>query len=193
MATGSPVNYFHLSGRLCHTPTDFSSGTSFPYGGTNIGEFRDGVFAINSQHSMIDAEEFCGRRVDYVRRGDSAALVAVLREFDSDALSMIYPNVTTTTDSGRPRVESRNFGGSGNLPGSRVSSESKVLLFCPQSPNNVPAIILYNAIPVPEETGEIPLTIGSEAGFPVAFEGTHNSNGWVYQMALLSDMQLNPS
>jgi hypothetical protein len=188
---GSPINYFHMSGRLCHTPTNLSA--EFPHGGTDMGEFKDGVFAANPSYESIDAEEYAQSRVDFVRRSDAAALVCVLREFDPDSLSAIFPNITTGLDSGNPRIESRNFGGSGTLPGARVSAVNKIILFSPDAPNRTPAVILYNALPMLQEASEIQLSIGAEAGFPVAFQGTHNSNGWIYQHVLLSDMQLAPS
>jgi len=194
MAVGAATNVFHFDGRLVANFTDITTSALALSSGEHLGEIRAGVFMINHSAEEVTAEEFGGKRVDYVRTGDSAALTAVLREFDATSLSLIFPNVTTSSKTGRPIIKGRSFATTASTDtikrsGSFASDKAMKLLFLPNSPDQVPAIIIYSAIPVPDAAGELALTNKAEAGFPVAFQATHDVNGHLYQIGLLADLE----
>ncbi len=198
MAVGAATNVFHLDGRLCSGPTNIADGQTFPFGGTNLGEIRAGAFTVNHSAEEIPAEEFGGRRVDYVRTGDAAALTAILREFDAASLALIFPNVSTSSKTGKPIIKGRSFattasGDSIERSGDRASDKAQKILFAPNSPEHVPAILLYAALPLPDAAASLTLSNTAEAGFPVVFEAVHDANGHLYQIGLLTDLSLAPS
>ena len=133
-----------------------------------------------------------------MRTGDAAALTAILREFDAAALSVIFPNVTTSSKTGKPVIKGRSFattvsGDSIERSGDRASDKAVKVLFAPNSADHVPAILLYAALPLPDAAAELALSNVQEAGFPVAFQAVHDANGHLYQMGLLTDLELSPS
>lgn len=198
MAVGDATNIFHLDGQLIANPTDLSTSALAISTGTQLGQIRSGAFAINQSFAEEVAEEFGGKRVDYVRTGDAAALTAVLREFDAASLSLIFPNVATSSTTGKPIIRGRSFattasGDSIARSGNRLNADSMTLLFLAASPEQVPSILLYAALPRLDTAQSIALSNVEEAGFPVAFEAVHNAEGYLYEMALLTDLTLSPT
>ena len=111
-------------------PTDFA--TTFPHGGSAIGEIRDGVVLISEQRARITSEEYVGQLADEISAGWSVVMTAVLREWDSDGLDAVFPNVETGSSSGLPLVRLRSFGGTGVVPhGSLVSDRAISIVYSP--------------------------------------------------------------
>ncbi len=193
MALGTARNIYSLVGQICVNPTDLTQ--PFPHGGKAIGLVRNGIFRINPSYEEITAEEFGGTVVDYVRAVESAVLVAVLREFDADAIGAILPNTRIGSSSGRRmilgEITSASISGIPVRPGSLASDKSSKVLFSPRAVDYHPAIILYNAIPLVDRTAELQLSIGSEAGIAVMWQATPRASDFqIYQVGLLEDINL---
>lgn len=192
MATGSSANFFYLSGNLIDLGSSPDLSTSSPYGGTLLGSFRNGVFAFNPTHAEIAAEEFGGQKVEWVQASEAAALTVVLREFDADALQTIFPNTTLSTLTDKASVEGRVHGSGVVGAGSRATDRSTKILVESVSPELVPSLLLYNAVPMPSEASEIQIGTVDQFGLAVVFECTYDSSGRTYDLMPLKDMPTNP-
>ena len=133
MATSNARNIRRFKGRLTWNPTDLTA--AFPHGGTELGVVRDLVFRFGLETEEILAEEWGNVPTEYVHVGSSAFLAAILREFDNDAISTIFPDSATGAVSGdtRPRAA---VNGSVTLGGTLLSTNSGLLVVSPDSPDS---------------------------------------------------------
>lgn len=191
MAVGTPTNFFHLKGRLV-AGSSLDLSAAYPHSGTELGEVKAGTWIDSTAHVAIEAEEFAGAEAGWVRRGQVGVLTATLREFDSSALALIYPNVSASTATGKTVIQSRAFGSSLTLPGSDAADKATVFLFTPDSPKHVPAILMYNAVPLPEAQSAMQMSLSTSGGFPFVLKCPHNSAGKNFDVGLLSDLPTNP-
>ena len=182
MAAPSGNAAVRVSGQLFHTPTA-SDLTNAANQGTPIGlvdrvQFEPRFLTrglvleeTNRVHKLL----YCGQR---------PRLAFSLESFDVDALALLFPTVMTTGLKG-PRLKA------GDDPvGTAISA--KKILFVPEKSSH-PALLLYAALPLLEETAEARMTAVNPLTFPAIFEAGENANGWVYQWNSLANLVLDPS
>ncbi len=185
--TGDARNFFRISGRLCKDPTDLS--LAFPHGGTDLGAIRSGVFAFNEISQEIISEELGATPVDYLWQGHRASLSLVLREWDNDALTELFPNLATGA-SGKALIRGLRYGSTSDTPpGSLLSDRSSAILVSPRDPIH-PAVLLYEAMPMLSETSGLQMSIGQDFGVAVVFHPLHNASGKQFAVGLLEDLTL---
>jgi len=179
---GVPYSYnkLKLRGKLVKDPTDLSA--VYPHGGTELGVIHEMIFSPNIKTSYVRAWEFGNTKVEGVYAGEGAVIGCTLKEFDSDALGAVFPNVSGTTIRGIASATSANF------PGYLLSNKSMVLLFSPHATTNHPAILIYKAIPEVEETMRIQMHRKFYLGMPVIFSALPNTAGLSYEVGLLSNL-----
>jgi len=189
MAAGDPRAALRNPGRLIKDPTDLSA--VFPYGGTELGlvhrvRWRDGLRARE-----VTAEEWGGIAVEYIVTRTSCGLVAVLRGWDDDALSAVFPGVASGSGSGRA-VYSQDSSVEAQRAGARLSDRAHVLLFAPLATAEHPAVLIYNAVPVPSvvDTEDVQLSLDAEMDRAVAWRGIPDVSKRTFDVALLEDLSL---
>jgi hypothetical protein len=172
--------------KLCINPTDLS--TAFPHGGTAIGEVRDLVFRSQVVHHESKAEEFGQETVEYVTAGQRAIVAGVARGFDNDMVSKIYINSAEGTTTQDQRVA---YPGSGaKKAGRKRSDDSVVLVASPEDTEHGVAVILFKALPLLDATAALNMHRTEEMGTAFLFAGIRNTNGKVYQLGRLADLDL---
>lgn len=187
MSAPSIRNVFRFPGRLISSPTNLSA--AHPYGGTELGIARDMIFRFGQVSTESEAEEF-GRVVAVTLAGEKAALMCVLRTYDNDAISAVFPN-TSAPSKGRHRVINGRASGSGiDRAGFDLDSMAIKLLFVPHAVEEHPAILVYNAVPILDESAELQMAIGEEFGIALAFKATPDATGRDYSIGSLSDLTL---
>lgn len=187
MSTANVRNVRYIPGRLYANPTDLS--TTAPFGGTALGLVRDMIFKPIVRTSTVTAEEFGSPVIEAVYAGEQALFSCVLREFDSDAISAIFPNSAAGSTTGDRIIQGR-VSGSVNRPGYLLSNKQLTLLFMPRSLDHHPCILMRNAIPAVDETMEIQLSLSEEVGMAVNFYCTPDSSGRVYDIGRRADLSL---
>lgn len=189
MATPDPRRIIKgLYGYLCVDPTDVA-GTVFPHGGTALGLMRDGEFRYGERQRLVGDEAYGKVFTEAFRVQESPIFVAVLREWDDDALGTVFPD-TETGDTGRTVIRGRV--GVNGLRGGQVLSESAVALyFSPRAIDQHPSILVYSAIPVLMDTESLRAG-GSDAevGVAIGFYGIPDGTGRLYQIAYRGDVEL---
>ena len=78
----------------------------------------------------------------------------------------------------------------GNVPGSSALPRAKVLLFVPDNPIDVPAVIVYRGVPGWSDSAEIAFQRGSELGIPLTVECVRDSAGRILTVGRLADLSL---
>lgn len=173
---------FRVPGRLSVGPTDLSA--AWPHGGTGLGTVSEIVISPAVQYAIVTGDEFGGEVLDYVELGSSWILGAVLREWNSYNVDLIF-NTATGAVSGEKVVSYP----SASRPGSKVSSV--VLLFTPYEQDVHPAFLAYRAIPLVPETTALKASIMDELVVPVMFHCIRNAAGTgQVKFGLLEDLTL---
>jgi hypothetical protein len=182
MASAESGKVIRLGGRLCSGPTDLS--LAFPHGGTALGMISEAIFQPNLQRAQITAEEFGGETVDVVVMAETVILGCLLRGVDSDAWTTVWEDTTAGSSSGEPVVDYPGSTRAGTLGSARAVK----ILYSPDDLQNDPAILLYSAIPILDETAELALSISQEMVVRVVFQGIRDGSGNVYQIGRLEDL-----
>lgn len=188
MATSNPRNIRRFRGRIVWNPSSLTS--AFPHGGTEIGVVRDLVFRFGIETEEIRAEEWGNVPTEYVYTGSSAFLAAILREFDNDALDAIFPDTPTGSVTSEQTIRGAASGSGVTLGGTLLSGQSGVLVVSPEAPETQEFLVLYNAIPMPEEASRLQISAGEEMGIAVVFRAVPDSTHRMWHIGKRRDLSL---
>lgn len=185
MATAAVQNILRLRGRLVAAPTDL--GAAFPHGGTQLGLVKQATFRYGIQTQNITAEEYGGITTEAVYAGEGAVLAGFMRDYDNDMIARLFPG--TSAGASGARVVEQDAGDSGIL----LSSRSIVLLFAPIATNATtghPHILMYNAVPMLDETADLQLHAGVEAAVAFVFRCIPDASSRLYRIGRRGDLSL---
>jgi hypothetical protein len=175
--------------KLCASPTDLS--TAFPHGGTALGLAARVKIKPQALLSPITAEEFGGTVIDHIYCGEKTLVSCVLRGWDADAISTVFPNSTVGTVRGKRYIRWEPGTSGQNKPGYRLSSKAVKLFFSPESVNYGPGLLVYEALPAWDEAAEISMTDDDEAVLPVAFWAVPAATtGRAYEYGFARDLNI---
>lgn len=184
MSAANPVNIARVPGRLVLSPTDLSA--AFPHGGTKLGTTRDNEFRPRAVYHEEEAEEWATTsRVFYC--GTKAGFACVLRDWDNDALGIIFPETSTGSVTG-DKVVSQDVNDNTLRAGRALTGY--VILWSPLAPISRPALLLYNAVPMLDESIRLQLSIKAEMSPALIFRCLPDSAGRTYAHANIGDLSL---
>lgn len=173
MSAPQAHHILRIPGRLVKNPTNMSS--DYPYGGTELGVIRDIEWSPGIQAEKLHAEEF-GLAVGSIITRQEGVMAAVLRSWDNDFLSTVFPN-TQADEFGEVGVLGRVSGSGVNRVGYDEFDKGFKLLFAPFAANQHRFLLLHNAVPMIEDTFRLRLTLADEFGLPVIFYAAADSQG----------------
>lgn len=171
MSTGDLARIRHLEGQLCVNPSSLSS--SFPHGGTAIGEYREMRFNPREQFEGIATEAYGGSLIAKPYVGCRPIVRAVLRDWDPDALGKMFPNTTLASTGERSIVFTA--GESGKNRGGYLATPFS-LCFSPYDLENSQMLLLYRVIACPDDAADLQMALSDEAGLGVVFEALADSS-----------------
>lgn len=186
MAAADLASILNNPGRLCHTPT--STSTAFPHGGTAIGATKEVVCTSVQGRKEIRDEGFGQEIHDIIWTGENWAIACVLRQWDADAVSILFPNTSAGTVTQQRMVVGVTT--TNNRPGLRLRSLAKKILFSPLDPDRVPAVLFYAAVPMPRETEELNLSLDKRFEVGAVFAALRHDTLGTYQVGFLKDLTL---
>ena len=188
MSELQPSDIIHIPGRLIADPFDLSPASAPNFGGTPLGNVAEIVIRVTHFQEALRGEEFASEIIDVVEGADDIAVGAFLRGFDRDAITRIFSDATVSTLTGKPQIELPGV----SKRGSFGSDNSFVLLFAPENFEEHPALLMYNAIPLVEETIQLSFSfdLSKEFGIPVLFQGIRDSSNRIAHLKLLEDLAL---
>lgn len=183
MAAPNVDNIYRSPGRLVANPTNLL--LPYPHGGTELGIARDVLFKPNISVRELMAEEF-RHPVEVLTTGVRPIIAGVMRTWDDAMMSNLF--YATQQDSfGRVGLKHNAVT---NRAGGRLTSKAISLLFSPTSVNVRKHILIYNAVPVVEETFEMKLSLAHELGIPFFFLGLPDSQGRTYVVDFRTNITL---
>lgn len=165
-------------------PTDFTA--AFPYGGTELGTLRTIEFRPGVQSREIAAEEWGGATSEVVYAGERAVLVAVLRDYDVDAVTNVFP--VSSSSNGHAVIAP--VVNSGNMPGYALSGKAAGILVCPKESTEHPALWMPNAHPIVVPDFAARYSFDSELGLGLSWVAVPDGSGRPYELGVLSELTL---
>lgn len=187
MTVPSSASIIRVPGRLIASPTDL--GVAEPYGGVYLGTCRDIEFTPEPQLRPV-WNQVWGAYSTVVYAGEKVVLRAVVRYPDADMLlaAMFKPVAPGSSGAG---FRFRPGGTTGNTRAGKLLTESGgKIMFAARAPAAHPSLILYNAAPALDEAAKLQFSLGEEYGLAVAFYGTPDSQGRVYEHGRIANLTL---
>ena len=183
MAIARVRNIRRVPGRLFKDPVSLTT----PDFGTPLGIFGAMEFRPNIQTTST-VDETLSRTISTRITAEQGVLAGVLRDFDPDALALLFPN---TKQGKRSLVINGRAAGSGvNRSGFDMRDRAFKLLFVPlRSVNLEDHILFYNAVPVIEETAALQLSLQNEKDLAVMFEAQPDADLRDYDIGRLDDLE----
>lgn len=185
MAQPNPLNIIKAGARVVIDPTNLAG--AYPYGGTPLGNFAGVQFRPHIRTRQVTAEEYGGQTSNVVFAGEGAILVGVVRDFDVDTVTAMYPNAAPGGSGSA--VVSSDLGSGATLPGTMLQAVAAVVLLAAREPTN-PSVILYNAMPVVDEQLQAAYSVGAEMGMAVSWVATPDSQSRTWKWGRLEDLSL---
>jgi hypothetical protein len=173
-------------GRLSINPVALGA---YPHGGLGLGPVKAISLKPGMRYKEIVAEEYA-ERVEVIAGDVGWAMAAVLRSYDSDALTRLFP-VTAVGVSGAIVVRHPNeLDANAARAGRLMSSAAITVVFTPDSPAHHPGAILHRAIPLVDEAAAMSLSLSSEWGLAVMFLPIRNVAGKSVSIGRVGDLAL---
>lgn len=169
-------------GNLIVDPTSFTG--SSPYGGTILGLARGIEVRIQTRSKLVTAEEWGGVTTEVVYAGETVVLAAILREWDADAASRVFPYTAAGGVTGR-RVASQTVD-AGTRAGTLRTAHR--LAFAPLAKDAVPWVYFPAAVPLLDASNRLNLGLDQEVGFGVVWHAVPDATGRVYQIGMRPDL-----
>ena len=184
MALPDATKIYRVPGRLAIDPTNLA--TAFPHGGTALGIASKMRIITGIEESRVTAEEFGGQTVEAILGKRDFFMSALLRQWDNDAIGMLFGDDSSAGASGDKIV---SWPGT-DRSGYQLSGRSVKLVFTADRQTEHPSLLIYKAMPLYAEAEALRLTVLSELAMPVVFLGIRDGSSRVAAMGLLSDLSL---
>lgn len=171
MSTSLARNILRIPGRLVKNPTDMTA--VFPYGGTELGVFRDMWWSIGIKSERLVPEDIKAGVAHIVTEFEPVASCC-LRSWDNDFIASVFMNAQTDSFG--------EVGDAGKVQGTRragfdLADLNFKLLFAPLAEDFHRFLYFPNAIPLIDETQQIRLSLAEEFGIVVLFSAAPDSQG----------------
>jgi len=177
------AHVIRATGRIVLDPTNLSA--AYPHGGVEIGLVRLCVLQpVVARFRVIS--EGLGEATDIVASREYV-FACVLRGWDDDAIRMLMPGGYAAGSSSQHAVFRRP---GTTVPGASALSRAMILLFVPDDPIHVPALLIYRAVPDWQQGASINLQRGEEFSLPLRFHCARDSGGKILQLGMLADLSL---
>lgn len=155
------------AGILILNPTSLAAGVLV--GGTELGLASDVILRPLQRSFLNTAEEYGGKTVEEYDMGRDWICAMLIRGFDDDLLSFIFPNTA-----GAPGVTvTETLSESG---GKALSARSGVILFKPNDLTHH-GFILRRALPRVRESSRMPWSVHERTSFAAIFRAIPNTGG----------------
>ena len=171
MAVETIENLMTVPGSLCINPTNLS--LAFPHGGTSLGYVDEKELLPGMATAKLTAEEFGIMVVEELDLGRSWVYGAIVRGWDDDAYSTLFPGTSTGLSSGRTFVsETKTSPRQGLL----LSANSVILCFSPDDLARHKMVVFHQAIPKLAETASINQKLRVEERIACVFQAIPNTS-----------------
>lgn len=184
MTAGTASKVIRGPGRLVVAPTNLA--LPYPYGGKEVGRTKVVVLQFLGQSFKVK-QEGLGEITEVLESDKRFVFSCFLRGFDDDALKQLWEdNYTLGSVTGHSVYEEPGV----SIPGKTALDRARKILFVPDDLINVPAMILYRAIPDWGESAAINWSRTEELGLPFAAECIRDASNRILKIGRLADLTL---
>ena len=184
MASADVVRTIRAPGRIVVAPSDLAA--VYPHGGTEVGLTRACVLQPLGQSFAVAAEGLAGSPTDILEPPHEYVFSCFVRGWSDAAVSRFFRDryaAGAVSGHARYSAPSPPFGSSG-LP------YALTILFVPDDPIHVPAIVIYRGLPDWSENSEIAFQRVDELGLPLAVDCLRSDAGKILEVGMLADLSL---
>jgi len=187
MVAGLTQRIIHGPCRVIVGPTDLADAAGDGlYGGTECGLVTKVSLVSAGPPPFEIANESLGEPTDVLNPPKRHAVSFFLRGWDDDAVQHF---MTDGTQAAETVTQHRGFESPGaTVPGASALGRAKVVLFVPDDPIHVPALLLYRAIPWMD--GSIDWQHETELGLPISCILMRDANVNTHAIKLIDDLSL---
>lgn len=186
MAAGNVMRTIRAPGRMVVNPTDLR--VDYPYGGTELGLTRAVIVQPLGSPFRVETEGL-GEATDVLEGVNRWVVGFFLRGFDDDALSILLSDYTDTgavTGHAHMKVPNRA------QPGASALRRARKLLFVPDDPVHVPAVLVFRGVPDFEDGAQLAFQRQEELGIPIAVECLRDDQSRILEIGRLADLTQTP-
>lgn len=193
MGAPSAASIRRVPGRLAFGCTDIT--LAYPHGGTALGEVRDVIFRRFTRDFPVTAEDKGGQPVGYLATGNVWGCVAFMRGFDDDVIELLRGGSEGTTTQRAQYDANTTY-----RAGYDLTADAVKLVFTPEGAAHAksasvpdadaPCWVLWNAVPLLDETADFLLQRDEELGVPLLFMGTEDGSGRTLSVRRRADLTL---
>ncbi len=186
MATGNSAKIVRAPGRLVVNPTTNLATGSFPNGGWAVGHVSQcRVQPLGTTLRVFS--EALGEYTDLIEGNRRWVFSCFLRGWDDDAIERL---LSDGYERG-PATQHSSFAVPGNHEvGTSALGRAVRLLYVPDAPERVPAVLIYRAIPEMADGAEMLFQRNAELGIPLAFECLRDDDGRILHVGLIHDLPI---
>lgn len=184
MAAGNAARVLRAPGRIVINPTDLDD--FYPYGGTEIGKARLCVLQPLGTSFRVECEGL-GEASDILEANNRWIFSCQLRGWDDDAVELLLP---AGQEAGSTSGHKGFYVPGTATPGESALSHAVKLLYVPDDPIHVPAVLIYRGVPELAEGAEIAFQRGEEMVLPLTLDCFRDSNDNILRVGRLADLSL---
>lgn len=184
MATQNVNRIIRASGRVIINPTNLSA--AYPYGGREIGKTKTVVLAIQGTPYKLKNEAL-GELTNILEADKRFVFSCVLRGWDNDALQLLWADMYTAGSVTGHAVYSEPASA---MPGTSTLDVARKILFAPDDPINVPALLIYRGVPSWGDSAQLAWSGEEDLALPFAADCLRDSSNRILKMGRLADLTL---
>ena len=185
MAAGNVRRIIRGSGRVVIGPTDLSN--VYPHGGTEIGQTTTCMLQSFGTPLRIEYESL-GEAGEVLEANKHIIFTCFVRGWDDDSIEQFFSTANYSEGSKTRHAVLKEPGS--KVPGEASIARAVILLYVPDDPIHVPALLIYRGIPSLAEGAEIAWQRGTELGLPITVECLRDGNDLIYSAGRLADLSL---
>jgi len=170
--TGRPKR---VPAELYWNPSDPDSATVSAWG-TRLGNF-DNLQLFVGRDSVVLGDQTWGGEVEELITYQKSWITVLLRDFDKDALGLVFPEVVTNDTAALTPSLDALIADVAEIGGTRVSASAGTLLLRPRDNDLHPCVYYFNAAPTILPDNQIDYEAAKEWGFPIMFRAFVDSAG----------------
>lgn len=184
MALSNVNRIIRAPGRLVVAPTNLSA--AFPYGGKELGNTKLVVLSILGGSYKVNNEAL-GEITDVLDADKRFVFSCFIRGWDDDALQLLFADqYVVGSATGHAVYEEPGL----SVPGSSAVDVARKLLFVPYDTVNVPALIMYRAVPDWGDNAQLVFNSSDDLGLAFAADLLRDASNRILKMGRLADLTL---
>ena len=178
------VGVIRAPGRLVVGPSDLSA--DYPYGGVEVGKTKLCVVHPVGRSFRIESEGLGGTS-DILEGPSEHVFSCFLRGWDDNAIEQL---LSANFVAGTTSQHATYVAPGAVVAGSSAFDRAVVMLFVPDDPVHVPAIIIYRGIPFLPDDARVAFDRQDELGIPIAVDCVRSAAGSILAIGMFADLSL---